>query len=104
MRVKTSRSAFMLAAVVLCSGLIATGCGQTQQPVPPQQMTSGSPGRGAADIEHYGCGSCHTIPGIDGADAYVGPPLDHWAQRGYIAGMLPNSADNLEHWIRDPQA
>ena len=104
MKLKASRSVLLLAVVVLGSGLVATGCGQTEQAAPPRQVTSGSPGRGAADIAHYGCGSCHTIPGIDGADAYVGPPLDHWARRGYIAGMLPNSATNLEHWIRDPQA
>lgn len=102
MKVTPTRSACLLLATVLGSGLLATGCGQTDR-VPPQQVTSGSPARGAADIRHYGCGTCHTIPGIEGADSLVGPPLTHWAQRSYVAGMLPNSAGNLEHWIRDPQ-
>src|SRR5690348_9982583 len=104
MVVNASRSALLLAAVILGSGMVATGCGKTEAAAPPRQVTSGSPGRGAADIEHYGCGSCHNIPGIDGADSMVGPPLDHFAQRSYIAGMLPNSAENLERWIRFPQS
>jgi cytochrome c2 len=84
------------------SGL-AVGCaGQERNSPPPQQMTSGSPERGAALIDRYGCGSCHTIPGIDGADSLVGPPLDHFARRSYVAGVLPNKAENLEHWIEDP--
>jgi cytochrome c2 len=33
----------------------------------------------------------------------VGPPLDHFAYRVYIAGMLPNTPDNLMHWIQKPQ-
>ncbi|HEU5044005.1 MAG TPA: c-type cytochrome [Nocardioidaceae bacterium] len=103
MRVTPTRSACLLLATVLGSGLLATGCGQANR-VPPRQVTAGSPDRGAADIAHYGCGTCHTIPGIEGADALVGPPLTHWAQRSYVAGMLPNSAANLEHWIRDPQS
>ncbi|MFC4859441.1 c-type cytochrome, partial [Actinophytocola glycyrrhizae] len=51
----------------------------------------------------YGCGSCHTVPGVDGADGLVGPPLTRFGARSYIAGALPNTGDNLQHWIRDPQ-
>lgn len=59
--------------------------------------------RGAQLIRHYGCGSCHTIPGISGADGLVGPPLTHWSRRSYIAGVLPNDPDNLAFWIAHPQ-
>jgi len=59
--------------------------------------------RGARLIQRYGCGSCHTIPGIDGADGLVGPPLTRWSQRSYIAGVLPNDSDNLAFWIQNPQ-
>jgi cytochrome c len=95
-------AALLLAAVFAGSGWLA-GCGQTPI-VPPAEVTRGNPDRGAALIGEYGCGSCHTIPGIDGADALVGPPLDHFSRRGYIAGRLRNSADNLTRWISDPQA
>jgi cytochrome c1 len=33
----------------------------------------------------------------------VGPPLNDWSERGYIAGELPNNAENLIRWIMDPQ-
>lgn len=59
--------------------------------------------RGARLIQHYGCGSCHTIPGINGANGLVGPPLTHWSQRSYIAGVLPNDPNNLAFWIQHPQ-
>jgi cytochrome c oxidase assembly factor CtaG/cytochrome c2 len=59
--------------------------------------------RGAQLISKYGCGSCHTIPGINGADGLVGPPLTHWSRRTYIAGVLPNDPDNLQFWIQHPQ-
>jgi cytochrome c2 len=35
--------------------------------------------RGQDHIQYYGRGSCHTIPGVPGAHATVGPPLDQMA-------------------------
>ena len=43
------------------------------------------------------------IPGIVGADKVSGPPLAGFASRLYIAGILPNTPQNLLRWIRDPQ-
>jgi cytochrome c2 len=54
-------------------------------------------------MRRYGCVSCHTIPGVRGADALVGPPLAGIASRAYIGGVLPNSPDNMMRWIREPQ-
>ncbi|MEV0733886.1 MULTISPECIES: c-type cytochrome [Polymorphospora] len=79
------------------------GCGRTTPP-PVSRPDSGHPERGAELIARYGCGSCHTIPGIDGADGLVGPPLTRFGARSYIAGELPNSAENLKRWITDPQS
>jgi cytochrome c len=64
--------------------------------------TIGDPDAGAAIIREVGCGSCHTIPGIRGADGAVGPPLNFFSRRTYIAGRIPNSPDNLTTWILDP--
>lgn len=55
-------------------------------------------------IDEYGCSSCHTIPGVAGANATVGPPLDDWADRHFIAGSLENTPENLILWIRSPQS
>ena len=58
---------------------------------------------GAQLIRAYGCGTCHTIPGIDGADAVVGPKLTGFDTRRVIAGRLPNTRENLARWIAAPQ-
>jgi cytochrome c len=63
---------------------------------------SGGQAAGAAAISRYGCGSCHSIPGIAGARGMVGPPLAGIGMRMYVAGELPNTPDNLTHWIRHP--
>jgi cytochrome c len=52
---------------------------------------------------HYGCPTCHVIPGVPGADGKVGPSLASLAQRSYIAGVLPNTPENLEQWVMHPQ-
>lgn len=59
---------------------------------------------GREAISYYGCGACHTISGVPNADGVAAPPLDHFARRGYIAGQLLNTPDNLARWIEDPQA
>jgi putative membrane protein len=69
-----------------------------------RQRTGGDPDRGRTKIQRYGCGSCHTVPGVAGANSMVGPPLDKLAMRNYLAGRLPNSAENLKKWIRHPRS
>jgi mono/diheme cytochrome c family protein len=60
--------------------------------------------RGKKAIDQYACATCHQIPGIVGANAPVGPPLDGAGTRGFIAGVLPNTPENMARWIRHPQA
>lgn len=67
-------------------------------------VPGGNPERGRQVLRDYGCEACHTIPGIHGANATVGPPLNAWADRRYIAGKLINTPDNLLRWIQYPQA
>lgn len=59
--------------------------------------------QGRSLARDFGCGTCHRIPGIGGANGMVGPPLEGWAQRHYIAGALNNSPSNLVSWIMDAQ-
>lgn len=66
--------------------------------------TIGDPAQGRQAIQEYGCHSCHHIPGVPGANSYVGPPLLAWAERTYIVGMLPNTPENLAAFIQYPQA
>lgn len=66
--------------------------------------TGGDPGRGKDIIVVKSCGSCHTIPGIRGADGVVGPPLYFFSRRTYVAGEVPNTPDNLKQWVQSPQS
>lgn len=58
---------------------------------------------GEEAFRQYGCITCHTIPGVKGADGVVAPPLTAFSQRAYVAGNLVNTRENLARWIRDPQ-
>jgi cytochrome c oxidase subunit II len=50
-----------------------------------------------------GCGECHRIAGVSVANA--GPDLTLIGGRLTLAaGVFPNTAENLERWIDDPQA
>jgi cytochrome c1 len=89
--------------VVLAAVVATAACAQVAPP-PPSQSRDGYPERGARLIQQYGCGSCHTVPGVDRADGLVGPPLTRFGARSYIAGELANNADNLGRWIQDPQS
>jgi cytochrome c2 len=90
--------------ICMASGLIS-GC-RDSSPVMASTIRSavGSPDRGKVIIASYGCGKCHTIPGIHGAKGVVGPPLESVAQRTYIGGNFPNTPDTLTHWIMAPQS
>jgi cytochrome c2 len=67
-------------------------------------LTGGDPMRASVLVTRYGCGGCHTVPGLPAANGKVGPPLGGIRQRVFIAGVLPNTADNLISWIVAPRA
>jgi cytochrome c len=69
-----------------------------------RQLTRGEPSRGRVAIQRYGCGACHEVHGVDGANGLVGPSLNGIGSRMYLAGRLPNSPDNMMRWVRDPQS
>jgi cytochrome c len=92
-------------AVLACAAGLA-GCLRDVDPYLEERHTvaGGKPKEAPEAIRAYGCGSCHAIPGIRGADALVGPPLTSWSRRHYIAGRVPNEPDELVRWILDPQS
>lgn len=74
---------------------------------PPEQrqhMPEASAARGLRAIERVGCGSCHTIPGLGWPEGRVGPALQGFADRGLIAGQLPNRPDVLAAFVRNAPA
>lgn len=70
----------------------------------PVGTRQGDPSRGRLLVEAYGCGSCHEIPGVSNARGQVGPPLDKFGLRHYIAGAVLNNPDNLTAWLYAPEA
>jgi cytochrome c551/c552 len=90
-----------LAALLTLTSLI--GCSHQSKETAAAQ-TGGDPDRGEAVITRYGCGGCHTIPGIRSATALVAPSLEHMANRTYIAGVMKNTPANLVRWIINPPA
>lgn len=63
---------------------------------------SGNPDRGEQAIVQYGCGKCHTIPGIHDAYGVVGPPLAKVGSRTIIGGEFPNVPSTLARWVQSP--
>ena len=72
-------------------------------PERPLEADAGDPRRGRQAMQQYACVTCHAIPGVVGSQAPVGPPLARVAARSFIAGVLPNTAENMELWLIAPQ-
>jgi cytochrome c len=96
----------LLALAVVLLALACAGCANkaAQAEQIAQSTTGGSAARGLAAISRYGCGSCHTIPGVSGAFGRVGPPLAGIGNRFYVAGVLQNTPPNMIRWIENPPA
>jgi cytochrome c1 len=82
--------------------LFAAACTR-ERPAPPA-APAGDTHRGKEAILKYGCTACHNIPGVDGPKGMVGPPLDHWKSRTFIAGKYPNTTETMVKWLQNPQA
>lgn len=92
----------LLPLVVLVLALGAGACRSALERE-AETLTGGRVAAGKTAIGKYGCAACHTIPGIAGATAVVGPPLSNIAVRQYLGGHLINTPDNMEQWIQHPQ-
>lgn len=92
----------LTAAIALAVAALGVGCGDDAERQ-AARLTGGDPARGRWAIQKHGCGSCHHIAGVAGAEARVGPRLDDIAQHTYLAGQLLNTPENMIRWIIHPQ-
>ena len=92
--------AALLAAVALA---MLAACDE-RKPAANAGPVGGDPRRGARLIRVVGCGTCHEIPGIIGAQGRVGPSLTTIGDRTFIAGLLPNTPANMMLWLKTPQS
>jgi len=106
--IHTSRAAWArrlrVVGVLLTSLALPVACKEASGREPSYSVPGGRADRGKIAIQTFGCGSCHTIPGVSTATGTVGPPLFFWSKRTYIAGEVPNTPDFLVRWIEVPQA
>lgn len=97
------RSKVLLAIALSGSAMVLCSCsGGNAAEHTAEATTGGDAKRGKAAIAHYGCGACHIIPGISGAHGLAGAPLSGIGSRIYIAGVLPNTPENMIRWIENP--
>lgn len=94
--------------LALLAFLALAGCrdeGRTLgQMLLPESGPSPEEARGRALVQAHGCGTCHIIPGVEGANGLTGPPLTAMAHQAYVAGVVPNTPDYLVRFIMDPRA
>lgn len=79
------------------STLFACAPGPDYEP----RVIGGNAEKGRAALARYECGVCHVIPGVPDAVGKVGPALDNYARRSYVAGKFPNEPETLVRWIVD---
>jgi cytochrome c oxidase assembly factor CtaG/cytochrome c2 len=91
---------------ILLLPLLLASCNETREPqrqLAGLMQLQGDARRGVKIIRNIGCGNCHTIPGVAGADGVVGPPLTGIGRRVFLAGVLRNTPPNMVLWLRSPQ-
>lgn len=94
----------LLLALTLLAACTPSDSSEGEGTATQESTMQGNPIHGQQHILNYGCGTCHMIPGVIGADGQVGPSLANFAQRRIIAGSLINTAENTISWIQNPQA
>jgi mono/diheme cytochrome c family protein len=92
----------MTAGLVVMLGLM--GCAEADTPPAHLAIPGADPANGKALIARYGCGACHFVEGVVGANGIVGPRLENFATRTLIAGTFPNAPSTLVPWLLDPPA
>jgi cytochrome c len=71
----------------------------------PAPGVAGDPEAGRRLFVATGCGGCHTLPGVAGANGVAGPILANVVLRPTLAGeTIPMSPDTLTRWLLDPAA
>lgn len=93
-----------VAALVVAACLALVSCVGGKEARAYYVSAGGDAARGVNVIKVKNCGSCHEIPGINGAQGLVGPPLAHYSRRTYVGGEVANEPANLIKWLMSPQS
>jgi cytochrome c len=99
---KISLLVLLVPFIILTAAIVVLSFGH----IPLQStvvIAGGNVQRGQVALQSWGCGSCHTIPGVAGANGKVGPDLKEAGLHSFIAGRLENTPENMILWIQKPQ-
>lgn len=84
--------------------ILLCACDAQQEAGRKDQLAGlGDPEIGETAIQQYACVTCHKIPGVVGPDSWIGPSLRHIGSRTYLAGIVPNTPDNMIAWLTNPK-
>ena len=95
----------LILTALLAGAALLMSCGEGRRTA--RTVAGADPVAGREAVASYGCASCHAIPGVrgvGGVESAVGPPLEGYGARRFIAGTVANTEENLIRWIQDPQA
>jgi cytochrome c len=98
-------AAILLMVAAAGAVLLATEAGNVEQQRMAQTaraLTDGEPARGREAIVELGCGACHKISGVAGANGTVGPNLTALSSQVYGAAG-EHTPDRLIAWIKAPR-
>ena len=84
--------------------VLATQPGCKQPRGLDHHVPGGDADRGRVVLVEFECGACHHIPGIPAARGRVGPDLEDFRRRPYLAGSLANTPESLVRWLLNPPA
>src|SRR3954452_19450205 len=100
----TAGGAVVLVLAALGSGLAYATYAQHQAAKKAAQLTGGDPKRAPDLLRRFGCAACHRIGNVASPGGLVGPELNRIGTHIYIAGVRPNTPQNLIEWIVNPAA
>lgn len=69
-----------------------------------RDLTGGDVERGKTFARERGCGACHVTPGVRGPKSNVGPSLEGFGARSFLAGAADNKPETLMQFLRDPRS
>ena len=90
-----------ISAALIVPALALASCASAEPP-PHLRIAGADVSRGRALTVEYGCGACHSIPHVRGARGIVGPPLNDYARRTLLAGVVQNTPATLVPFLVDP--
>jgi cytochrome c2 len=104
LRSRTGKTVIVVLLLLLVGSVTGWAMAQSRIQEPLVPVPGGNAELGRQQVVTHACVTCHSIPGVRGPDSAIGPPLDNWAERHFVAGTQSNDPDALIAFLLDPQS